>query len=156
MRLAIALFPLVLAGSLAVSGCEDLDRDAAYDHGLEIGSAVQLVATTQGELAEQAMRRLLPFGRAVLPYLEAALHTATPIGRKRIVMALRRLGLAEAAPLLAHIGAYDEDQTAAREAVRTLSLWASERHDSRRGAAARQVLHKVDEVRGMGALLLDP
>jgi hypothetical protein len=124
------------------------------EHGLEIGSAVQLLSTTRGELAEQALRRLLPHGRAVLPYVEASLHTARAVGRKNLIVALRRLGLAESVPLLGHIAAYDEDLVAAGEALRTLELWSSERRP--RGAAARQVLRKVDEVRGFGTLLLDP
>lgn len=146
---------VVLIGLFAIiSACRDDDPDKAYDHGLEIGSAVQLLATTQGELAEQALRRLLPFGRAALPYLEAALHTTQPKGRKRIVMALRRLGLAESAPLLGHIAAYDEDLPTARDAAQALRIWSSEK--SPRGDAALKVLHKIDEVRGMEALLLDP
>lgn len=142
------------AFGLDAAGCRDAAEADSHEHGLEIGSAVQLLSTTQGELAEQSLRRLLPHGRAALPYLEAALHTAKGVGRKNLVVALRRLGLSESVPLLGHLAAYDEDRIVAREAWQTLELWSSER--SPRGDSARQVLHKVDEVRGTGALLLDP
>ena len=135
------------------TSCRD-DQGEASDRGIEIGGAVQLLATTQGDLAEQQLRRLLPHGRAALPYLEAAIHTANANGRKNLVMGLRRLGLAESAPLLGHIAAYDENLGPAREAFSTLGLWASEAGP--RGEAAKKVLPKVDEVRGAGALLLDP
>lgn len=137
-----------------LGACNELADAESHEHGLEIGSQVQLLATTRGELAEQSIRRLLPHGRAVLPYLEASLHTAKATGRKNLIVMLRRLGLAESVPLLGHVAAYDEDRVAASEAWHTLALWSSER--TTRGDAARQVLHKVDEVRGAGALLLDP
>jgi hypothetical protein len=146
VRIAVRLLALTV-------GCKDA-ADESHEHGLEIGSQVQLLSTTRGELAEQSLRRILPHGRAALPYLEASMHTAKALGRKNIIMALRRLGLAESVPLLGHIAAYDEERAAAREAWQTLELWASER--SPRGESARQVLRKVDEVRGTGALLLDP
>lgn len=148
--LSIALF---VSAIIFLAACQD-DKGEASDRGLEIGSAVQLLATTQGELAEQALRRLVPHGRAVLPYLEAAFHTAPASGRRNLVVTLRRLGLSESAPLLAHIAAYDENLATARDARQTLNLWASERGP--RGEAAKKVLPKVDEVRGAGALLLDP
>jgi hypothetical protein len=131
----------------AVSSC---DSSAA---GLEIGGAVQLLATTRGELSEQALRRLSPYGRQALPYLEAALHTASPAGRRNLAIALRRLGLPETASLLGHIAAFDGDLATAKEAWKTLSLWASER--SQRAVAAAAAMRKVDEVRGASVLLLD-
>lgn len=155
--LGLTLRVVILVGTAGIvgsfGGCKEA-ADESHEHGLEIGSQVQLLSTTRGELAEQSIRRLLPHGRAVLPYLEASLHTAKATGRKNLVVTLRRLGLAESVPLLGHIAAYDEDRVAAREAWQTLELWASER--TARGESARKVLHKVDEVRGTGALLLDP
>ncbi len=132
-------------------GCQPGTVEA---EGLEIGSAVQLLTTTEGDLAEQALKRLVRHGRTALPYLEAALHHASPSGRRHAAMAMRSLGLAETAPLLGHMAAFDEDLYTAGEAWRTLSLWSSERGP--RGVSARAALRKVDEVRGMGALLLDP
>jgi hypothetical protein len=144
-RLGTALALLAL-----LSAC-DSPLDSA---GLELGTAVNLLATTRGELAEQALRRVLLRGRIALPYLEAALHSAQPAGRRNLVAALTRLGLDETAPLLGHIAAYDGDLDTAAAAARTLRLWAS--RPSPRGRAAAAALIKVDEVRGSGALLLDP
>lgn len=123
--------------------------------GLEIGGAVQLLAESQGELAEQVHRRLAGYGRSALPYLEAALHgtNTTPAGRRNLVIALSRLELAESAPLLAHIAAFDSNLTTAKEAWRTLGRWAYQ--PGLRGRAARVALRKVDEVRGNSVLLLD-
>lgn len=154
-RLPIATVILGLA-----IGC-----DAAIDsRGAEIGSAVQLLGTARGELAEQSLRKLEelsgedsapgpagPSGpgrsRVALPYLEAALHSANPLGRRNMVIALRRLGLAESAPLLGHIAAFDSDESTRHEAWQTLSLWAAVRKGERAGAASA-AMRKVDEVRG--------
>lgn len=125
---------------------------------LEIGGAVQLLAATKsdlsGPLASDAFVRIEKGGSSALPYLEAALHTATPSGRRHLVAAIARLGLADSAPLLGHIAAFDDDKATAHAAFRTLSLWKSER--SRRALLAAAALRKVDEVRGSEALLLDP
>lgn len=145
-----------------LAGC-----DVALDSsGPEIGSAVQLLTTSRGELAEQALRRIEELSgtlgsnsgsgrarsRVALPYLEAALHRADPVGRRNLVIALRRLGLAESTPLLGHIAAFDSDSATAREAWQTLSLWATatatKTGHSERAAAASAALRKVDEVRG--------
>jgi hypothetical protein len=150
----LCFIALLEAGGLV--GCT-LSVDGAVDgRGLEIGAAVQLLATSQGELAEQALRRILPHGRAALPYLEAALHRASPTGRRSLVVALRRLDVPEAAPLLGHIAAFDADLSTAREAWRTLSQWSSDGKPSPRSRLSASALRKVDEVRGAGTLLLDP
>jgi len=141
--------------SFAFAGCFLLGAgcDApGQGQGVEIGSAVQLLSSARGDLAEQALRRLLLHGRDALPYFEAALHGATPAGRRNLVIGLRRIGLSESAPLLGHIAAFDADRATAREAWQTLNLWASER--SERGLAARTALRKVDEVRGTEAAAL--
>lgn len=159
-RLLISI-PAV-AWALILTGC-----DVALDSsGPEIGSAVQLLTTSRGELAEQALRRIEELSgtleggaakerarsRVALPYLEAALHRAEPVGRRNLVIALRRLGLAESTPLLGHIAAFDSDSATAREAWQTLSLWATasatKTGQSERAAAASAALRKVDEVRG--------
>lgn len=150
---------VVVWAAASLSSCNVAAPEQAL--GIEIGGLVQLLASSQGELADKALRGLIErnLGRSALPYLETALHRAPPAGRRNLVVAMRRLGLAEAAPLLGHVAAFDEDEATAREACRTLSLWASDRGKYapfERGQAARSALGKVDEIRGMRILLLDP
>jgi hypothetical protein len=148
---SLALIGLFTCLPIGLSGCQPA---AIEGEGLEIGGSVQLLTAAQGELAERAMRRLQPHGRTALPYLEAALHHAPPAGRRHLVIAIRRIGLAESAPLLGQVAAFDEDPDTVREAWGTLSVWAGERVP--RGAWARAALRKVDEIRGMEVLLFDP
>src|SRR6476659_1250138 len=70
---------------------------------------VPLIATQEGPVAEEATRKLVAEGRPALVVLEAALHTAEPAGRRRLVRAIDRLGDEDGCALLAHLARYDED-----------------------------------------------
>ena len=112
----------------------------------ELGAIVQNVSTAEGTAVERALANLVQGGAATLPLIEAGMPRATPAGRHNLVVAIRRLGLAESAPLLGQIAAYDADGRVAREAWETLGRWAAAR--DLRGDAARRALIKVDEIRG--------
>ena len=112
----------------------------------DLRSAVELLASARGELAERALERIERHGRTALPYLEAALHRVPPPGRRNIVTALRRLALPESAALLGHIAAFDSEPVVRTEAYRTLEAWASG-PPSPRQAAAHSAIQQADEVR---------
>ncbi len=136
------LLALVLAAAL-LSSCNRNDPAAEA----EMRGAVQLLTDEQGELASRAADQLKPHGARALTYIETALHTAPPVGRRNLVMAMRRIGAAEAAPLMGHLAAYDEDAGVRLEARWTLKQWMAA--GGLRGEAARAALRKADEVRGM-------
>lgn len=115
----------------------------------ELRGAVQLAATEQGEIAQRALERIVPRGREALPLIEAALHGAPPPGRRNLVMALRRIGLGEAAPLLGQLAAFDEDPGVRMEARWTLRGWIA--RGGPLGAAAAAALRKADEAQGSEA-----
>ncbi len=105
-----------------------------------------VVAHHEGTPIEEAIVRLTRHGRAAIPTLEAALHTAPVPGRKNLITALRRIGDEEAIPVLRHFGEYDQDESVRREATWTLKQWAIE-HNSR-GEKARAALRTLDESMG--------
>ncbi len=113
---------------------------------LAVRRAVQIASTEEGEIATRAAAELGARGKGALQEIETALHTASPAGRRNLVVALRRTGAAEAAPLLGHLAAYDVDDAVRLEARWTLKLWGASGGD--RGAAAKEALRRADEVRG--------
>ncbi len=108
----------------------------------ELRAAVELLSAEQGEVAERAQESIQRHGPAALPYLESALHRAAAPGRRNIVIALRRLGLAQSAPLLGHIAAFDADAAVRAEAYRTLENWSAHRLPT-----ALAALRQADEAR---------
>jgi HEAT repeat protein len=111
---------------------------ACLEQPVDLKASVELLVTSSGEVQEQALRTLLSHGRTALPPLEALLHRAEPRARRSALLALRRLGLAETAPLLAHVAQFDSDLSIRREARTVLERWAAEK--SPRGEAAQQAL----------------
>jgi hypothetical protein len=111
----------------------------------QVRTDVGLLVSQEGESAQAAADRLAGHGRGVLVSLEGALHTANARGRKNVVMAMRRLGDAEAIPLLRHVAVFDAAPEVQREAEETLSAWAAG-HDAR-GGAAQAALRAVGERR---------
>jgi hypothetical protein len=111
----------------------------------------QVLSQAQGEAAPASAERIARFGRRAIPSIEAALHTAEPSGRKNLILGLRRIGDAEAVPLLGHLAAWDAAPDVRREAEWTLKSWASGK-DARatRAAAALRALDELREREGSG------
>ncbi len=107
---------------------------------------VYQLAELDGERAAAAAARIAVDGHRALIPIEAALHTATPVGRKNLILALRRIGEVEAVPLLGHLARFDEAADVRREAEWTLKSWAA--MTDARAARARQALRKLEERRG--------
>lgn len=128
----------LLALSLALAvGCEREDDG--------IRREVQSFVLLQGSSATAAAERLCRHGRRAIPSLEAALHTAEPPGRKNLILALRKLGDADAVPLLRHVALFDAAPDVRREAEWTLKTWAAGQDP--RGERARTALRELDERR---------
>ena len=133
--MACALIGMALLGGAACGSSEE-DR---------IRAEVQQLTLAQGEAANAGAGRLARYGRRAIPSVEGALHTADVSGRKNLVMALRRIGDAEAVPLLLHLATFDAAADVGREASWTLKGWAQGQDD--RGQKAREALRKLDEAR---------
>lgn len=131
--------PFVLIACLTLVACNGADED--------IRANVALLSQREGALAMAAADHLAGIGRRAIPAIESALHTATPRGRKNLVMALRKIGDADAVPLLGHLAAYDPSPDVAREAEWTLRRWAADGKAPARAAGAHQALRAVEEAR---------
>ena len=83
----------------------------------EVGFLVE----QEGEAVRPAIERVVRRGRAALPAIESALHTAPPRGRRNLIDALGALGDREAAPLLRHFARFDDDESVRAAAARTLA-----------------------------------
>jgi hypothetical protein len=139
LTLAFAAVSAVVTaiGVLSSSACRH-DDDS-------VRAEVQRLALAEGDEALRQAERIARFGRQALPPVEAALHTAEDAGRKNLVVALRRIGDAEAVPLLLHVAAYDGSESARREAEWTLAEWA--KGEGVRADRARAAMRRLDELR---------
>lgn len=126
---------------LLASGCHDADDDIRAD--------VRLVCNHDGVVADAATAELARFGRRAIPTIEAAMHTAAPPARKKLVLALARIGDGEAAPLLGHLAVYDGSADVRREAEATLRHWAGDGAAAARATRARAALRLLEEARGV-------
>ena len=122
----------LLGPSLAVFLVACLEQPA------DLRPSIELLTTSSGEVQEQALRTLTSHGRAALPALEAVMHRTDPKARHAGVLALRRLGLSETAPLLGHVAQFDADRSIRREARTVLERWAAEKNP--RAEAAQKAL----------------
>ncbi len=111
---------------------------ACLEQPADLKPSIELLATASGDVQEQALRTIASHGRAALPAIEAVMHRKEPKARHAGVLALRRLGFAETAPLLGHIAQFDADRNIRQEARTVLTHWASEKNP--RGQAAQKAL----------------
>ncbi len=131
----------MLAGLLlAVPACSDTEDD--------IRANVTLLCNHEGALATAAAEHLARYGRRAIPTIEAAMHTATPTGKKNLVMALRKIGDAEAVPLLGHMAQFEPAPDVRREAGWTLKQWAADGKSPDRAARAKAALRVIEEAKG--------
>ncbi len=128
---------LLVAVLALAPGCDDADE--------AIRGEVQGLTLLEGSSVTPAAERLARHGRRALPPVEAALHTAEPAGRKNLILAIRKIGDGDAAPLLRHLALYDPAPDVRREAEWTLRSWAAEKGE--RGDRARAAMREVDERR---------
>jgi hypothetical protein len=125
---------------MALAGCGD--RDEA-----DIRADVTLLSNHEGAIAATATEHIARIGKRAIPTIEAALHTASPPGKKNLVAALRKIGDVEAIPLLRHIATFEPNDEVRREADWTLKQWAGETGNQARAAAARAAVRAVEEAR---------
>ena len=76
------------------------------------------------------------------------MHTASGPGKKNLILALRRIGDAEAVPLLAHIAEFEPNADIKREAEWTLRTWAADGKAAARAEKAKAAVRKLEEARG--------
>jgi hypothetical protein len=137
-RSPVALAALV-ALLVAAAACNDVDDD--------IRGNVTLLCNHEGALAMAAAERLERYGKRAIPTMEAAMHTAGTVGRKNLILGLRRIGDVDAIPLLGHIAVYDGSPDVRREAEWTLRQWAADGKRADRADRARAAVRTVEETR---------
>jgi hypothetical protein len=136
-------FPWLLLPLLALPACTRRELRER-----EIRDQVEIIAVREGALAERSMEELKRYGRDALPQIEAALPKASTSGQLNLVMALRRLGDAEAVPLLRHLVLRNETEAVRIEAETTLRSWA--KGTDVRAERARAAIRSIEEAQGRG------
>lgn len=139
MRLCSYLLLGVLLA--AAPACNDADDD--------IRANVTLLCNHEGVLATAAAEHLSRYGRRAIPTIEAAMHTASPTGKKNLILALRKIGDPEAIPLLGHIAQFEPSEDVRREAEWTLRQWAADGTAKDRAARAKAAVRALEEARNV-------
>lgn len=137
MRLCSFLLCALLA---AAPACNDADDD--------IRANVTLLCNHEGALATAAADHLARYRRRAIPTIEGAMHTASPTGKKNLILALRKIGDVEAVPLLGHIAQFEPNADVRREAEWTLRQWAGDAAHGERAAKAKQAVRVLEEAKG--------
>lgn len=135
------LCPFVLAVLLLAPACNDADDD--------IRANVTLLCNHEGALATAAAEHLTRYGRKAIPTIESAMHTASPTGKKNLILALRKIGDAEAVPLLGHLAEFEPNADVRREAEWTLKGWAADDKSAERATRAKTALRRLEEAHGV-------
>ena len=86
---------------------------------------VEILLADSEAAADGAQKRLVARGRPAILLLESGLYQAEPLGRRRIVRTLERIGNPEAAPILKHLAEHDPDDGVRAAANRSLSALPS-------------------------------
>ena len=141
LRMKLCPLVLLLTSLLAAApACNEADDD--------IRANVTLLCNHEGALAMAAAEHLTRYGRRAIPTIEAAMHTASGPGKKNLILALRKIGDADAVPLLGHIAEFEPNADVKREAEWTLRGWAADAKQPARAARAKQALRTLEESRG--------
>ena len=140
MRLCPFVLALVAFVVVGAAACNDADDD--------IRANVTLLCNHEGALATAAAEHLARYGRRAIPTIEAAMHTATPTGKKNLILALRKIGDVEAVPLLGHIAQFEPNADVRREAEWTLRQWAGEEQGKERAVRSKAAVRVLEEAKG--------
>jgi hypothetical protein len=139
-RMRLCSFVLVTLLAVAPAACNEADDD--------IRANVTLLCNHEGALATAAADHLARYGRRAIPTIEAAMHTASATGKKNLILALRKIGDAEAVPLLGHIAQFEPNADVRREAEWTLRQWAADDKAKERAVRAKQAVRVLEEAHG--------
>lgn len=101
-------------------GCRGVPHAAIADE-------LAIVTRRDDALVAPALRRLAAFGRAAIPQIETALHTAPPRGRLALVGVLEAIGDRDATPILRHLARHDDDDEVRAAGERLLRSWGATR-----------------------------
>ena len=135
--LRCTLLVIALLGACSDSSTED-----------DIRAHVTFAIKQEGKVASDAAEYLQRYGRRAIPTIEAAMHTASPAGKKNLILALRRIADPEAVPLLEHVAQYDPSPDVRREAEWTLRQWAAGPATQPLAEKARAAVRALDEAKG--------
>jgi len=143
-RGALALAWLLGALSTgAFAGCDDSSHRDIQDE-------INILTRRNDALVGPATERLARYGRAAIPQIETALHTAAPTGRLHLIEAFARIADDEAVPVLRHFAIYDVHDRVRRACEDLLGVWAGDSTQSHRAERARASLAEIGRKRAAG------
>ena len=137
---------LVLALALVLGATPACDDSSHRD----IQDEINILTRRNDALVAPATDRLARYGRAAIPQIETALHTAAPTGRLHLVEAFARIGDHEAVPVLRHFSIYDVHPQVRRACEDLLQTWAADAGDRRRAERARAAEVEIARKRAAG------
>ena len=136
-----------LVAALAEAGCDDTSHRDMQDE-------INILTRRNDALVGPATQRLARYGRAAIPQLEIAVHTAAPTGRLHLIDAFAAIGDDEAVPVLRHFAVYDVRDDVRRSCEELLQRWASAEDSSassrRRAERARAAQSEIARLRAAG------
>jgi hypothetical protein len=139
---ARSLAALVLGLSL-LGACDDSSHRDIQDE-------INILTRRNDMLVPPATERLARYGRAAIPQIETALHTAAPTGRLHLVAAFARIADEDAVPVLRHFAIYDVQPEVRRSCEELLASWAGDRAMPRRAERARIAQAEIARKRAAG------
>jgi hypothetical protein len=140
-----------LMGSLTLltGGCDD--RSAR-----DIHADVHVISTREDGLATAAMERLAERGGAALVHIETGMHTAPDSARLRLVSLMRRIGDANAIPILRHFAVFDVNAEVRSACDDTLEHWSKASGPHAVLAREAIALAKQKRAEGHGPIVRGP
>jgi len=132
---------LCLAAVLALPGCDD----TSYR---KIGANINVLTKRDEELPGPAIARLRKIGRAAVPQIETAMHTASSRGKVNLISALAAIGEPESAAILQHFAVYDKDPEVRTACEDVLAKWAAS--NDGRSQPAKLAIARIAEKRKLG------
>src|SRR5205814_9776517 len=116
----------------------------------DIQDEINILTRRNDALVAPATERLARQGRAAIPQIETALHTAAPTGRLHLVAAFARIADEEAIPVLRHVAIYDVQPEVRRACDELLSSWAADTTMLGRAERARTAQAVIARKRAAG------
>ena len=137
----------LLSAALGGAGCDD-------DSHRDMQDEINILTRRNDALVGPATQRLARYGRAAIPQLEIAVHTAAPTGRLHLIDAFAAIGDDEAVPVLRHFAVYDVRDDVRSACEELLQRWATAEDSGasarRRAERARAAQAEIARLRAAG------
>jgi hypothetical protein len=139
----LAGLSLLLSLALGAAACDDNSHRDLQDE-------INILTRRNDALVGPATQRLARYGRAAIPQIEIAVHTAAPTGRLHLIDAFAAIGDDEAVPVLRHFAVYDVREDVRRACEDLLQRWAADTSSAHRAERARLAQAEITRLRAAG------